>query len=489
MQSFRIRLAIRFTGWLAILVVLLSGSAFFALRYVIYAQIDETLLRLAEIEDGATSDAPDSAAHFHDDIYSPAQSEISRRRSHYAQIWTSDGVSIIRSGNLAGGDLSLPVEALRAGAEGEQVWFTYEGSLGPLRSLVYPLSHGSTQRTGWILQVAAPLGQSHEVMFAFLKILVLIGALGAIGSFAGTWYFAGQAMRPVRQIAEQAGQLEPGRSAGAIAVEGASAEHDRLVEVLNRAFDRALEAMRMQRQFTADASHDIRTPLAIIQGDIEVALRRDRSKEEYQELLESTLEEARRLARITDDLMTLAHSDANALPFEIAPVNMEGVIAGLLERYRSPAERQGIALEYVGTGDTSLQGDEDWLRRAIGNVIENAMRYTPEGGSVRVRTRRLSEDGTTSIRVEVEDDGPGIAPGDLPRLFDRFYRADQARGARPGGGTGLGLPITKAIVDGHGGTVEIRSELGEGTRVLVTLPVIPAVRWDGYGPDQVTRSE
>ncbi|MFV2006748.1 MAG: sensor histidine kinase [Longimicrobiales bacterium] len=488
MQSFRFRLAIRFTGWLAILVVLLSGSAYFALRYVIYAQIDETLVRLAEIEDGATSDAPDSTAHFHDDIYSPAQSEVSRRRSHYAQIWTSAGVAVIRSGNLEGGDLSLPVEALRAGAAGEQVWFTYEGRLGPLRSLVYPLSHGATQRPGWILQVAAPLGQSHEVMLSFLKILLLIGALGAIGSLGGTWYFAGQAMRPVKQIAEQAGRLEPGRSAGTIAVEGASAEHDRLVEVLNHAFDRALEAMRMQRQFTADASHDIRTPLTIIQGDIEVALRRDRSKEEYQELLESTLEEARRLARITDDLMTLAHSDANGLPFEIAPMNMGSVIAGLLERYRSPAERRGIALEYVETGDTALQGDEDWLRRAIGNVIENAVRYTPDGGSVRVRTLRLSEDGATSIRIEVEDDGTGIAPRDLPRLFDRFYRADQARGAGTGGGTGLGLPITKAIVDGHGGTIEIRSELGEGTRVLVTLPVIPAVPLDGYSPHQVKRS-
>jgi len=113
-RSFRLRLALRFTGWLAILVVLLSGSAFFALRYVIYAQIDQTLLSLAEIEDGATSDAPDGTAHFHDPIYSPAQSDVSQRNSQYAEIWTSAGVAIVRSGNLAGDDLSLPAEALRA---------------------------------------------------------------------------------------------------------------------------------------------------------------------------------------------------------------------------------------------------------------------------------------------------------------------------------------------------------------------------------------
>jgi len=484
MRSFRLRLAIRFTGWLGILVVLLSGSAFFALRYVIYADIDETLLRLAEIEDVASSDAPDSTAHFHDHIYSPAQSDVSQRSSRYAEIWTSAGVAIARSGNLAGDDLSLPVEALRAGSEGKQVWFTYEGNLGTLRSLVYPLGHGATRRPGWILQVAAPLGQSHEVMSAFLKMLVLIGGLGAIGSFAGTWYFAGQAIRPVKEIAEQAGRLEPGRSAGTIAIGGASAEHARLVEVLNRAFDRALHAVGMQRQFTADASHDIRTPLAIIQGDIEVALRRDRSTEEYQALLESTLEEARRLARISDDLLTLARSEAHALPLEIAPVDVGQITASLMGQYRSLADQRGVDLEYVGAGDTALQGDEDWLRRAIGNVIENAVRYTPEGGSVLVRTRRLAEDGGAFVQIEVADDGPGIAPGDLPRLFDRFYRVDRARRV---GGTGLGLPITKAAIEGHGGTVEIRSQLGHGTRVVVTLPVIPVVGFDGYGPRQAAQ--
>ena len=489
MSSFRVRLAIRFTGWLVMLVALMSGSAFFALRYVIYTQIDETLLRLAEIEDGATSDAPDTAAHFHDHIYSPAQSDVSQRSSHYAEIWTPAGVAVIRSSNLEGDDLVLPVEALRAGAEGQQVWFTFEGSLGTMRSLVYPLSHGATRRPGWILQVAAPLAQSQEVMLAFLKILALIGGLGAVGSLAGTWYFAGQAMRPVKQIAEQAGRLEPGRSAGTITVEAASAEHDRLVEVLNRAFDRALHAVRMQRQFTADASHDIRTPLAIIQGDIEVALRRDRSGEEYRELLVSTLEEARRLTRITDDLMTLARSDANSLPLEIAPVNMGSVIASLLGQYRSLADRRGIALESAEAADIALEGDEDWLRRAIGNVIENAVRYTPERGSVRIRTRLVSEDGGAFVRIDVEDDGPGIAPGDLPKLFDRFYRADQARGARRRGRTGLGLPITKAIIEGHGGTVEIRSDLGEGTRVLVTLPVRPVVPLDGRRPGQAVPSE
>lgn len=248
MRSFRFHLAVRFTGLLVVLVMLLGGTAYFALRYIIYAQVDEALLRLAEIEAASTSDAPESSAHFHDNVYHPAESQVSRRISRYAEIWTAAGVPVARSRNLADGDLYLPVEALRAGAEGKRVWFTYRDALGTLRSLIYPLDHGTAQRPGWVLQVAAPLDPAQDVLSAFLRILVLIGLFGALGSFAGTWYFAGQAMRPVGQIAEQASRLEPGRSAGNIRVQADSAEHRRLVEVLNDAFDRLLRAVRVQRQ-------------------------------------------------------------------------------------------------------------------------------------------------------------------------------------------------------------------------------------------------
>jgi len=468
--SFRLRLAIRFTGWLVTLVVLLGASAFVALRYVIHEQIDETLLRLAEIEDAGTSDASDSTAHFHDNIFQPARSDVSRQGVRYAEIWTSARVPIARSANLDGRDLYLPEDALRAGAEGRQVWFTHEDSLGTLRSLVYPLSHGATHRPGWILQVSAPLAGSHAVTSAFLKFLVVIGLLGVAGSLAGTWRFAGQAMRPVHEIAEQAGRLDPGMSAGSIAVQGASLEHDRLVRILNRAFDRALHAVGAQRRFTADASHDLRTPLAIIQGDIEVGLRRDRSPQEYRELLGRTLGEVRRLARICEDLLTLARADADALPLEIAPLELDPFLSILVEQYRPEADGRGTKLEYASTDGGTIQADEDWLRRAIGNVIENAVHYTPAGGHVRISTDRVTRDGVGVVEITVADDGPGIDADDLPKLFDRFFRADRARGSKDGSGTGLGLPITKTVIESHGGTVEIHSEPGEGVRVVMTLP-------------------
>ena len=471
MGSFRLRLAIRFTRWLVLLVVILGTAAFLALRYVIHEQVDETLLRLAEIEDAATSDAPDSTAHFHDNVFQPPRSDVSRRGVRYAEIWTSTGVPIARSGNLAGGDLDLPADALRAGAEGRQVWFTHEDTRGTLRSLVYPLSHGATERAGWFLQVSAPLGESHEVLSTFLEILVVIGVLGVVGSLAGTWRFAGQAVRPVHDIAEQASRLDPGQSAGAITVEGASHEHERLVRILNGAFDRALRAVEIQRQFTADAGHDLRTPLAIIRGDIEVGLRRERSQQEYRDLLERTLREIGRLTRISDDLMTLAKADADALPLEIAPVSLADLRERLLGRYGPASDRQGIALEHVASYEGMIDADEDWLRRAVGNVIENALQYTPPGGHVRVSTSRAQWHGVDAVEIAVADDGPGVDPDDLPKLFDRFFRADRARGSTEGGGTGLGLPITKAVVEAHGGEVEIRSEPGQGVQVRMTLPL------------------
>lgn len=474
MRSFRLRLAVRFTGLLVLAVALLGGTAFLALRHIVYAQVDEALLRLAEIEAAATSDAPDSAAHFHDNVYHPAQSEVSQKISRYAEIWTSAGVPVARSSNLGDRHLYLPADILQAGADGKEAWFTYEDTLGTLRSLIYPLSHATTVRPGQFLQVAAPLDPARDVLSAFPKILLLIGFLGAIGSFVGAWYFAGQAIRPVRQIAEQAGRLEPGRSAGNISVAADSAEHQQLVEVLNNTFDRLLRVVEMQRQFTADAGHEVRTPLAIIQGDIEVALRRDRSGEEYRELLMSTLEEVRRLTRIADDLLTLARSDAGMLPLEMNLLDLHVITADLLRQYRSVAEGRGIALEYALAESTSIQGDEGWLRRAIGNVVENAVRYTPEGGRVQVSTRWIERDRGGAVRIEVVDNGPGIAPEDLPKLFERFFRADLARGA--GGGAGLGLPIVKAIVEAHGGRIEVHSRPGEGTRVELTLPGVRTVR-------------
>lgn len=480
MRSFRFRLAVRFTALLALSVVLLGGAAFLALRHIVYAEVDEALLRLAEIEAAATSDAPDSTAHFHDNVYHPARSDVAQRISRYAEIWTADGVPVARSSNLGERDLHLPEDARRAGAAGEKAWFTYRDTLGTLRSLIYPFTHAATVRPGQFLQVAAPLEPAQDVLSAFLRILVLIGLLGAIGSFGGTWYFAGQAVRPVREIARQAGKLRPGLSAGSIRVQADSAEHQRLVEVLNDAFDRLLRAVQVQRQFTADASHEIRTPLAIIQGDVEVALRRDRSMEEYRELLASTLEEVRRLTRIADDLLLLARSDAKTLPLEINALDVGSMVEDLLGHYRSAASERRITLEQIEPESLCIEADEDWLRRAIGNLLENAVRYVSEGGHVRVNARLISQDGDSSVQIEVEDDGPGIAADDLPKLFERFFRGDRARGA--GGGTGLGLSITKAIVEAHGGRVDVRSQRGEGTCFVLTLPTV-ATMSNGTRPD------
>jgi signal transduction histidine kinase len=468
-RSFRFRLAVQFSALLILSVAVLGGSAFLALRHVIGKQVDETLLRLAEIEAAATSDAPDSLAHFHDNVFHSSSSEVSQEVSRYAEIWSYAGVPLARSQNLADRDLRLPPDARLAAAKGEQAWFTYEDSLGTLRSLVYPFSHADTQRSGQILQVAAPIDRNQETLLEFLRILGLIGLAGAAVSFGGAWYFAGRSIAPVKQIADQASRLEPGRSAGNIVVRADSAEHRRLVAVLNEAFDRLLSAVQAQRRFTADASHEFRTPLAIIQGDIEVALRRDRSPVEYRELLGSTLEEARRLIRIADDLLTLARSDSGVLPVEHEPLDIASIVTDLVKRYRSLGDGRVIELERVpADGPATVAGDEGWIRQAVGNVLENAFRYAGEGGHIRVSVRRIERADGTAIRIEVEDDGPGIAKDDVPRIFQRFFRADRAR--RKHGGTGLGLPIAKAILEAHGGSIEVRSQPGVGTTMVLNLP-------------------
>ncbi len=242
-----------------------------------------------------------------------------------------------------------------------------------------------------------------------------------------------------------------------------------LVGALNRMMARLQKAADRRHQFTADAAHELRTPLTIMQGEMEVALIKERSAERYRQVIESSLEETKRLSRIVRDLGILARSDSGGGAIENPePINLAGTCTDVVQSFALIADDREIGLKVdVHSNDVVVIGDEDAITRLLGNLVGNALNYTRPGGTVRVSVAR----DQARAFIKVSDTGVGIDEGDIPHIFNRFYRADKARVNT--GGHGLGLAIVKGIAETHQGTVSVESVVGEGSTFTVMLPLSP----------------
>jgi len=229
-------------------------------------------------------------------------------------------------------------------------------------------------------------------------------------------------------------------------------------------------AFEVQRRFTADASHELRSPLTAMRGELELALRKERDAPEYRRALESTLEEVVRLSRIAEDLLILARSDSGRLETHREPTEVTGVVASVVNRLSRDASSKGVAIETTASGDTTADLDPVLLGQAVWNLLDNAIRFTRSGGQVGVTS--MGEDDHVSVIVE--DDGPGFPEGVLERVFDRFFRVDPARAREAGpSGTGLGLAIVRGVAEAHGGEAVASNRPEGGARVLVRFPRHP----------------
>ncbi len=466
-RSFRGRLALRFAA--TVLLVALAGSAisYIALRRILYAQLDRSLRTLAEIEAAATADSADASVHFHEEVLiSATDREASLTR--YAEVWSVEGAPVLRTRNLEGRDLPLHVGVLaRVAASGQPEVFGFEWEGQGFRGLLFPLGLIGPQHQAHLLQVAAPTERIDAALERFLTMLVLLILGGTLAAAALGWWLAGHAVRPVMQIIGQAEELDLRKPEHRLQAETETEELGRLVSVLNAMLTRIDAAFENQRRFLADAGHEIKTPLTILRGDLEVALRQERSPEEYQAVLRQSLADLKEASSLAEDLITLARSDSGGLEPGPAQVSVGELLVRVAERYRGAAEEAGLRLELeVGDG-LHVRGDPDLLERSISNVVDNAIKYTQRGGRVSLWATR---GGDGQVHVNVRDDGPGIPQEELARLFERFYRG--ASGRRLVRGSGLGLAIAKAIFEAHGGGVELESEVGRGTHVSLVLPSV-----------------
>jgi heavy metal sensor kinase len=347
-------------------------------------------------------------------------------------------------GNVKGGRSGYRAFAQRFVARGSTYTLVILRSLHPQKEMLEDV----TETFAWVIPIA---------------ILLASG---------GGYFLARKSLAPVVAMSSQAGRIGAANLHERLAIQNERDELGHLARSFNNLLDRLSESFERQRRFMADASHELRTPVAILRGEAEVALSQQaRSLEEYRESLNVLHHEAERLTHIVEDLFTLTRADAGQYPLQPRDFYLEELIAECVHSTRTLALAKKISLNFDGAAESPIHADESLLRRMILNLLDNAIKYTPEGGRVSVACRREGNEYALSIT----DSGTGIPAELQPRIFERFFRADKARSRSENddGGAGLGLAISRWIAEAHQGRLELTHSDSTGSTFTAFLPTAP----------------
>ncbi|MFN3653442.1 MAG: sensor histidine kinase [Armatimonadota bacterium] len=356
--------------------------------------------------------------------------------------------------------------AFRQSLSGRTVYSVVEDEGEPIRVLSLP-----ARRRGEIVavvQVGHPLTEQRRLLGGLARALLMLVPIALLLAAGGALFLTGRALGPVREVTQAAAQLGADDLSRRLQVTGddelsqLASTFNGMLARLEEAFTRLAAAYEQERRFAADASHELRTPLTVIKANTSLMLSGEWSAEDYREALRAADQAADSMGRTVQDLLLLARSDAQQLPLSTRAVSLADVLAEAERTYRGRGAR--LVVETPAAGPVVL-GDFHYLSRLVGNLVENALRHTPETGTIRLSTNSFGD----RARVVVADTGEGIPPEHLPHVTERFYRVDTAR-SRERGGTGLGLAICDTIARAHGGSLRVESHPGEGTTVTVELP-------------------
>ena len=293
--------------------------------------------------------------------------------------------------------------------------------------------------------------------------LVLVGGGILLLGLAGGWWLAGRAIRPIADISATAIKIAAGDLSQRISVAETENELGRLAAVLNSTFARLEAAFAQQKEFTSDAAHELRTPVTVMLTQTQMSLGRERSPAEYRQTLEACQRAAQRMRRLIESLLALARLDAGQEPMKRLNFDLAELIRDCADLVRPLAEERGVTLA-LDVQPLEARGDAERIAQVVTNLLTNAIQYNRPNGEVRVAAELQNDVAVITVR----DTGLGIAAEDLPRVFERFYRSDKSRST---GGNGLGLAICQAIIEAHGGAIEVTSEVGVGAAFTVRLPV------------------
>jgi len=360
----------------------------------------------------------------------------------------------------------------KPGAPGKAFWAVRrdpDGSRFLIRSGVF-LDEGhfeSSRHVPYYVAIGTPLADSERILsqFTWVYLAVIPGAL-ILGSFLG-WVMAGRALTPVMDIARAAQRISGSNLSLRIPTRETGDELDYLILTFNRMIDRLESSFQQMKQFSADVSHELRTPITAIRGQLEVALFTAQTTDQYREAMFNALQDIDRLSQIVRALLLLSQAESGQLVLQKSRLNLCDVALDLVDQFQIPAEAAGVRLTAELPAECFVDGDRVQIERMITNLLSNAMKFTSEGGEVRLRLSTSPE----FVEIAVEDTGRGIATEHLPHIFDRFYRVPGS-GTAPGPeqGLGLGLSFVAWIVKVHHGKIDVDSTPGKGTRFTIQLP-------------------
>jgi heavy metal sensor kinase len=339
---------------------------------------------------------------------------------------------------------------------------TVKTKSGDANVLVVPISTGALQ---YALLFQSSFQGVEDTLTLLQRILILTAVAVTLLSACGAWFLTGRVLEPIDRITDRVQSITARDLSQRLEITQPD-EIGRMAATFNDMIARLQASFERQKRFTSDASHELRTPLAVMQADISLALRRPRTVNEYKSTLESAQEEVTRLSHIVSDLLTLTRLDADVAQIARQPVALDELVGGVVSGLRPLATDKSIALTFTANAPAVTEGDVTRLKQLFINLVDNALIYTPEGGSVRVDMQVEAD----QVTVTVADTGMGVEPEYLPHIFERFYRTDEAR-SRNQQGTGLGLAIAQSAAQAHHGQITVSSTLGRGTTFAVILPL------------------
>jgi heavy metal sensor kinase len=370
--------------------------------------------------------------------------------------------------------------ALEEALAGEQHINQVSGREGPLRVLSFPITQGG--KVVGALQLGVSLEDFGDTMRTLFKVMLLMAPAMLLIASGGGLFLANRALGPIDRITRAAQRISAEDLSQRLNLRGPDDEVGRLARTFDAMLARLQSAFEQQRRFASDASHELRTPLTAIIGQIDVAIERPRDADSYRATLAGVREQARRLARLAEDLLLLARADAKPTPASQELIDLGELLPAIVAQVEPLAidRRQQITVGQLPA--LCVSGNEDDLIRLFLNLLDNAIRYSPVGGQISVVAAiaddaregeevrgRAGQTSAASVVISIHDTGPGVAPEHLPYVFDRFFRADRGRN-RAKGGSGLGLAIAQSIARAHGGRLEAASVVGQGSTFTAILP-------------------